>query len=309
METQYFEFYSEGSKLQGMTRVPDEWEGKEPLPTIIHPTGFLGLASAPVVDMYHDKFTEGGFAVVGANYRGFGESEGESGWIHPERQLEDLLNLMTYVFSNPEQFDGKNMFCYGHGGTGGGNAVILAAVDRRIRAVAAQTAVADGAAWLRSMRTESEWQAYLRRLAANEVRRIQGEPGAMVDPREEIMVATPERRSEPTRAFTDSRTGKAYFLASANRIVRYRPIDFVKRIAPRPILLISLEGDVVTPPDIGTDALFEAAGAPKKLIRQVGGLSHYEAYRTNLDRISAEVLAWFSTAMSVDNFDVQEVRK
>lgn len=242
--------------------------------------------------MYHEKFTQAGFAVVSADYRGFGESQGERGWVHPGRQLEDLINVVTYVTADRERFDSDNIFCYGHGGTGGGNAIILTAADERVRALAAQTPVSDGRAWLRSMRTESEWQAYLQRLDTERKRRVVDGSGTVIDPREDIMVATPERKKETTRQYADSRTGAEFQLASADLIMRYRPIDHVFNIAPRPALFISLEGDVVTPPDLGAEALYEVARPPKRIVRQ-RGVSHYDAYRKNLDRVAHEVVAWF----------------
>lgn len=303
MRTEPISLFSEGCRLSGTACFPDESTG--PLPVIVEPPGFLGLASGPVSQMYHEKFTEAGYAVVSADYRGFGDSEGEPGWVHPGRQLEDLLNVVSYVTAVPEWFDEENIFCYGHGGTGGGNAIVLGGVDKRIRAVASQTAVADGSAWLRSMRTESEWQSYLRRLDANRRRSALDGSGEVVDPREDIMVATPERRQEKTRQYADSRTGAEFFLASADLIMRYRPIDFVGLIAPRPLLLVALDGDVVTPPDIGAEQLYQSAGRPKKILRQ-RGVSHYDAYRHNLVPVTEAVIQLFDSAHSDSEIEVEQ---
>jgi acetyl esterase/lipase len=305
MKTERVELFSEGARLVGLLRLPDG-AGDQSLPVIVQPPGYLGLAAGPVSEMYHEKFTEGGYAVLSVDYRGFGESEGEAGWIHPGRQLEDLLNVVSYASAN-NRFDLGRIFTYGHGGTGGGNAIVLGATDDRIRAVGAQTAVADGRNWLRSMRTESEWQAYLTRLTLNEQRRATDGQGEIVDPRQDIMVATPERKVESTRAYADKRVGAEFHLASATHIMRYRPIEYVARIAPRPLLLISLEGDVVTPPDLGTDPLYAAAGTPKRLIRQ-RGVSHYDAYRANLDTITAEILRFFDDIEAVPQISLEEIR-
>ena len=45
----------------------------------------------------------------------------------------------------------------------------------------------------------------------------------------------------------------------------YKPIDIVHRIAPRPLLIVGVEGDAVTPTDHAV-RLYNAAGVPKKLI-------------------------------------------
>ena len=44
--------------------------------------------------------------------------------------------------------------------------------------------------------------------------------------------------------------------------MRYRPIDFVHRIAPRALLMTCVEDDVVTPEDHAV-ALYERAGPPR----------------------------------------------
>jgi len=298
MKTETLELFSEGTPLVGLLRTPEATASDPPWPVIVQPPGYLGLAGGPVSEMYHAKFTDAGFCVVSVDYRGFGASEGAKGWIHPARQLEDLVAVMDYVAGADPRLDPARVFCYGHGGTGGGNAILLGAIDDRVRAVAAQTPVADGEQWLRRMRSEADWQAYLRRLKEDAVVCATDGVGELVNPREEIMVATPERRREATRSYADDRIPDPFHLASASLIMRYRPVDWVKLISPRPLLLISLSGDVVTPPDIGAEALYKAAGLPKRIVRQRGELSHYDAYRVNLDVICEEIVSWFRGAAS-----------
>ena len=73
---------------------------------------------------------------------------------------------MTFVEA-VDDLDADRLGTYGHGGTGGGNAIMLGGVDTRVKCVAAQSPVADGATWLRSMRRNHEWLAYLERIEAN----------------------------------------------------------------------------------------------------------------------------------------------
>lgn len=305
MMTEHFEVYSHGCRLDGIIRRPRSADGRA-LPVIINPPGFLGLAEGPTTGMLHELFVAAGFAVVSVDYRGYGKSEGEPGWIHPGQQLEDLLALVAYMSAESQTFDLDNMFAYGQGGTGGGNAIILAAAVPQIRAVAAQTVVGDGRAWLRSMRNESEWRAYLRRLSENDRRLATGQTGEMVDPRQEIMVATPERRAEQSRSYADSRLGHGFHLASASHLLHYRPIDHVHRISPRPLMLVSLDGDVVTPPDLGAEPLYQRAGSPKTLLRQHADLTHYEAYHVNKERIGGTMVAFFQAALRSEPFSTIE---
>jgi uncharacterized protein len=289
MKEEKVTFYSEGCKIVGLLRTPDA-PGADPLPVIINGPGWLGLADSPIPALYHEAFTKAGYAVLSVEYRGFGESEGERGWVVPDRQLEDLFNAITYIETRKD-LDINRLGCYGQGGTGGGNAIVLAALEPRIKCVVAQTVVANGVDWLRSMRREYEWIEMLNRVNANHRRRVLEGKGEMVDPREGLMVATPERKAEPSRKGTDQKVGADFHLASAEFLLRYRPIDYVHRIAPRGLLMTSIENDVVTPEEHAI-ALYEKAEAPKKLIRQTG-TNHYRCYKDNFSVLVPQFLDWY----------------
>jgi len=297
-------FYSEGLKIEALVRRPDTPPGPRGYPVIIHGPGYLGLANSRVSRFYNEVFCKEGFAVVAPNYRGFGGSEGERGWILPDVQLQDLVNTLTYI-ETVADFDASRIGAYGHGGTGGGNAIMLAGVDWRIRCVAAQSPIADGATWLRSMRRNYEWLVLLERVETNARKRVLEGRGEIVDPREEIMVATPQRKQEVARAAadkanTDQTVGSEFHLASVEHILRYRPIDFVRKISPRPILVISLNRDAVTPEYLGAELLFEQALAPKTLVRQNEAITHYRSYEQNLDLVGP-ILADFYREHLVDS--------
>ena len=289
MRTEVVSFFSDGVRLQGPLRLPDEITSG-PIAAIVHGPGWLGLADAQSYVPWHEGFTAAGYGVLAFDYRGFGASEGEPGWVRPEWQLEDILSAVTYLETRPE-IDSNRIGAYGMGGTGGGNAVMAAAVDTRIRCVAAQSVVADGADWLHRMRRESEWVEYLQRVAADRRRWVSDGSGEMVEPRKELMVATPERAALSPKKDVDNRIAEQFYLRSADYIMRYRPIDYVHRIAPRALLMTSVVDDVVTPEDHAI-ALYERAGAPKKLIRQ-NGTSHYRSYIENRDVLLAQIVAWY----------------
>jgi dipeptidyl aminopeptidase/acylaminoacyl peptidase len=229
-------------------------------------------------------FCAAGFVVVAPNYRGFGASEGERGWVIPEIQLQDLVNTITYCETVPD-LDHKRLGVYGHGGTGGGNAVILTAVDPRVKCVAVQSPVSDGPTWLRSMGRNYEWLEYLERVETNARTRVLTGKGEIIDPREDIMVATPARKAATFKSGVDKAVGSEFHLASVEHLMRYRPIDYVARIAPRPFLVIALTRDVVTPEDLGAERLFAAAGTPKIMFKQNEAVTHYESYSKNLDLV------------------------
>src|SRR5262252_1629061 len=235
MRTEQVEFFSDGVCVRGLLRLPDKLPA-EPLPGIVQGPGWLGLAEAKTYEPWHRGLTEAGYAILAFNYRGFGSSDGERGWVRPEWQLDDILNAITYL-EGREEVNSRRIGTYGIGGTGGGNAIIAAAVDPRVRCVAAQSVVADGADWLHRMRREYEWVELLERLAADRRRWVREGTGEKVDPREELMVATPERKTVGPKKDVDAKLTEPFFLRSAEYLMRYRPIDYVHRIAPRALLM------------------------------------------------------------------------
>lgn len=288
MRTEEVSFFSDGITLRGLLRLPDAVDG--PVPALVQGPGWLGLADAQTYVPWHEGLTAAGYGVLVFDYRGFGRSEGEPGWVRPDWQLEDILNAVTYLETRSE-VDPHRLGAYGMGGTGGGNAIMAAGVDRRIRCVAVQSVVADGEDWLHRMRREYEWVDYRQRIADDRRRWVIEGTGETVAPREDLMVATPERAKLSPKKDVDYRIAEAFYLRSADFISRYRPLDVVERIAPRALLITSVVDDVVTPEDHAL-ALYERAGAPKKLIRQAD-TSHYRSYRENYEVLLTQIVDWY----------------
>ena len=301
MREERVSFFSEGTRIAGILRQP---EGTSETPGIAQGPGWLGLADANLYVRYHQALTAAGFSVLTFDYRGFGDSEGDRGTLSPGMQLQDLINAVSYL-STRDDIDAEAIGAFGSGGTGGGNAVLLGAADQRVRAVVSQVPVADGEDWLRRMRTGEEWSQFLDRLSEDRATRVAGGDGARVHPREEIMVPTAERRATTVKRDVDGRIPTSVPLAAAEEILRYRPIDVVGNIAPRGLMLVSVEGDDVTPTDHAT-RLFEAAGSPKKLIMQ-RNTTHYAAYEKYGDRVIPQIVGWFDVCLNGDGPAVGEI--
>ncbi|HEV2688943.1 MAG TPA: CocE/NonD family hydrolase [Bryobacteraceae bacterium] len=301
MRQEVVTFYSEGAKLKGLLRMPDEGAG--PWPGIVQGPGWLGLHDAKLYERYHRSFTEAGYAVLVFDYRGFGDSEGERGMVLPMCQAEDIRNAITYLETRAEVHPHR-IGLFGSGGTGGANPIYVGAVDRRVKCVVSNYAFASGKSWLRSMRREYEWLEFLKRLEADRKRRVLEGQGEMVNPREELMVATPERKQTTVKKDVDYRIPELVPLRCAEAIMEFAPEDYVARISPRAILFISTESDAVTPED-QTFRLYELAGEPKKLILQKE-TSHYKAYDEYFDQVTPQIVDWYNRYLKYDKVESWE---
>lgn len=309
MKTTPVSFYSDGFRLSGLWRTPDDAAG--PLRAIVQGPGWLGLKDAKLYVRYHEALTAAGFGVLVFDYRGFGDSDGPADSLSPAAQLADLINAVSYLTSRDDVIaDAIGVF--GTGGTGGGNAVLLAAADQRIRAAVSQVPVADGRDWLHRMRQEHEWLSYLDMLDEDRKERARTGKGRLVHPREEIMIPTPERRATKVKADVDERIPTAISLRSADEIMAYRPVDAATGLLT-PLLVIGVEGDATTPTD-HAKRLYAAAAGPKELIMQ-RHTTHYAAYDRYWTYVTPRLVGWLDkyvrpadvVVSAVDDFGIHHV--
>ena len=173
---------------------------------------------------------------------------------------------------------------------GGGHATYLNAVDRRVRAGAAISAVGDGEVLLRSMRREYEWYEFLSELGEEQRRVATGHTPRLVHPNEDIQIPTPERRATKVKGKVDpSKTPTETPLLDAQAILEYAP----RRVAAETsrMLWICTEHDDVVPSS-ESRLMFDLASQPKRLVVLPGG-GHYRTYIEHFDQILAELLTWF----------------
>ncbi len=296
MRTEEVTFYSEGVKVRGTLKLPGAPAAGR-IPGIVQGPGWLGLRTAKLYDRYHAALTAAGYALLIIDYRGFGDSEGERGLLMPQRQVEDLRNALTYLETRPE-IDADRLGAFGSGGSGGGNTVALAGTDPRVKATVCQVGIADGEDWLRRMRREYEWVEFLAALEEDRRQRVLTGVSRLVNPRDEIMIQTPERRETGVKRDVDRKLPDKVPLACAQAVLECKPIEAVDRIAPRAIMFICVERDAVTPTDHSI-RMYERAGPPKKLVIQRGTM-HYRAYEDYGVVVTPMIVEWYDRHLRRD---------
>lgn len=288
MQHHEVEYYSDTVLIRANWRLPDEPTG--PVPAIVQGPGWMGLKDAKDYDRYHEAFTAAGFGVLCIDYRGFGASEGERGRLSPMWQVEDLENAVTYL-STRDDVRAEAIGAFATGGTGGGNVIVLAARDPRIRAVVSQFPVADGVDWLRRQRREYEWVDYLKDLERDRAERVLTGASRRVHAREEVMVQTPERRASSFKADVDGRLAMEIPLSDVDAMRHYRPVDAARGLRT-PVMVVGVEDDTITPLD-HAEAIHQALAGPRRLLVQ-RHTTHYAAYRDYADRVIPRMIDWFA---------------
>ena len=299
MRTEEVTFFSDGVRLHGYVRLPDAASGR--LPFITQGPGWMGLADAKLYEPYHTAFTDAGFALLIFDYRGFGASEGDRGTLSPAWQLADWRNAIAYMRGR-DDIDETRGAIFGSGGTGGGNAVLVAAAEPEMRATISQVPVADGRDWLHRQRAEHEWIAFLASVEADRRARAKTGAGTDVHPRQGIALDPPERKTTTVKADVDTRIPTSVPLAAAQGILEYRPIDAAPAV--RALMVIGVVDDAMTPTD-HAERLYAAAPSPKQLVMQAN-TTHYAAYKQYGPQVIPLMVDWLRThVLREDDIEVR----
>lgn len=287
-EAESVEYVSGGQRIRGRfyTPTPQTAAG-----AILICPGFTGTRAGGPYRRYIDRFVDIGYAVLHADYRGWGESEGLRHNLDPLGQIEDLQAGLTYLETRAET-PADRLALFGTS-FGGGHAVYLAGLDSRVRAAVAVSAIADGEQWLRSMRNEADWLDFLDSVAAERKRAVLGEAPVLVDPNTQIQISTAERTAFAQDQAQPKQVLRSPF-ACAQLIMQYAP----RRLAAEAsrVLFVYVEDDQVVPSD-HTMTLFAAAQHPTQLV-SLRGTGHYAAYADRFGEIAEASEAWFAAHLA-----------
>jgi uncharacterized protein len=290
-----------GDRLRGWLFVPAG--GAAPRPAISMAHGYAGVKQHGL-ERFARAFAEAGFVVLLHDHRNFGASDGAVRQdIDPWRQIADWRRAISFLESLPE-IDARRIGVWGTS-YAGGHVIVLAATDRRIRAVVAQVPTISGyEQGLR--RVPPDATAALERLFDDDERaQFRGEaPG-----RQKVV-----SNDASTTASYRSKDAIAFYLqplppgvwenevtVRSGRLARmYEPGHWIARVSPTPLLMVVALGDQITLTDLELRA-YEQALEPKKLVTVEGG--HFDPYLGQFPRASAAAVSWFRQHLNGDNHD------
>jgi hypothetical protein len=287
-----------GARLRGWLFVPDTGVGPYPAVSMAH--GYAGVKEHGL-ERFARAFADAGFVVLVHDHRNFGASDGAIRQdIDPWQQITDWRRAISFLESLAEVDAGR----IGVWGTSyaGGHVLVLAATDRRIRAVVSQVPTISGyEQGLR--RVPPDAVAALERLFDEDERaQFRGEP-----PRRQLVVGDDPSipasyrakdaisfylQPLPEGAWTNEVTVRSGRLARM-----YEPGAWIARLSPTPLLLIVALADHITLTDLALRA-YEQALEPKKLVTIEGG--HFDPYLGQFAAASTAALSWFRQRLGQD---------
>ncbi|GAA5168763.1 alpha/beta hydrolase [Pseudonocardia eucalypti] len=251
-----------------------------PAPVIVMTHGATGVKEMHLDD-YAEYFAEAGLHVVAYDHRNFGDSGGSPRQeIDPILQVRDIRNAITYATTRSE-VDASKVGVWGSS-LSGGHALMVAAIDKRVKAVVSQVPLISGSGLL-SRTVRADFIAHTRAaLEADRLNRFTGGDPAMlatVTPDPTAQAAMPQ--ADAYEWFSKTAADRApnwrneVTARSLELVIEYEPGSYISRIAPTPLLVIVASDDTVAPFEFALDA-YERAREPKQILVTLGG--HFDAY-------------------------------
>jgi len=274
------EFESAGVTLRGWFFSPDS-EGPAPCVVLVH--GFSGVKEMHL-DEYAKVFQAAGLACVAYDHPGFGASDAYSGTprqeIDPWQQARAMQDAITYAQSRPEVDPGR----IGAWGSsfGGGLAFVVAAIDKRVKAVCGQVPMISGHRNFQALVRCDFWDATWQGMAFDRQARARGEAPITVpvvdeNPMAGAVIPSADGYEFFTRVAAERAPSwrNEVTLRSLEAFQSFEPADFLARISPVPMLMIVAVADRLALTEFAC-AAYENAIHPKELQFVPGG--HFDPY-------------------------------
>lgn len=291
------EFSVDETTVRGTFYTPSPSTG--PWPTIVMAHGW-GMVSGGDLEEYAASFVDAGFAALTFDFRNLGASDGQPRQeIDPHRQIEDFRAAISYVRFRGD-VDGERIGLWGSSYSGG-HALVVAAIDRRVKCVVSQVPTISGwqAAWQRTsakdLLAQQQWfeedrEARFRGEPAQSIPMISADPNAAVAYPGSDSYEYMGGQSEICGTWKNEVTVRSLELART-----YEPGTYITRIAPTPLLMIVADSDVTTPSGLQQEA-YQRAHHPKRLLLVPGG--HYSVYTDHFEQTRRAATDWFNQHLS-----------
>lgn len=281
IEPRPISFQSEGDTVRGLLYLP---EGPGPHPTVIMAGGWCYVKEL-VQPRYAQAFADHGFAALVFDYRGFGDSDGDPRQhADPVIQIEDYRNALSHVEGLAE-VDASRLAVWGISYSGG-HALVVGAVDPRVRVVMSVVPVVDGLETMRRAHGTMGFRRLVQVVLDDRRERFRtGQPGyakhSSEDPANEVC-CWPFPGSPPLfQSFKDTvapNYENRNTIASIEKLLEYSVVPHVERLVETPTLFVLAEGDDFTFSDLEMAAFNRIPTVDKRTV-VIDGADHHGLYQ------------------------------
>jgi hypothetical protein len=208
--------------------------------------------------------------------------------------MHDVRDAITFATTLPD-VDANRIGIWGTSYSGG-HALMVAAVDRRVKCVVALVPLISGSGNATRRVRPDLVPNLMSSFAEDRKARMNGVSPAMIPVvSQDLTVRCAQPGVEAWDNFHETlkvapKRPTAVTLRTLDMIREYEPGSYIARIAPTPLLMIVATNDFITPTDIALDA-YARALHPKKLLMVDGG--HYVCYREKFQWASNASADWY----------------
>ena len=236
------------------------------------------------LDDYAEVLAAAGMACLVYDHPGFGASDAVPGTprleIDPWQQIRFVQHAITYAQSRPE-IDADRIGLWGSS-YGAANAYVVAAMDRRVKAIVGQVPAISGSKHFGNLVRIDQWAPTQEMFTADRLARMAGDKPAMVpvvthDPVGVAALPTPDSYEW----FTTTAEKRApswkneVTLRTLEMFRGYEPGLFIPLITPTPLLMVVAPMDRLADGALAA-AAYNTAVEPKRIVLVDGG--HFAAY-------------------------------
>jgi len=288
-------FYSDGVRCYARLFYPKGFSNAGKTPGIVLAHGWAAVHFS--IDKYGARFAERGLVAMVIDYSGWGLSDGfistadrdgtsdenrftrksaevviKRTRLIPLKQVEDIRNAISWL-QGEAGVDPERIGIWGSS-FAGGNVMVTAAKDARVKAVVAQVPAISGK---------------------------NSAPGPVpMSARAQEDAVKRARTGQGAEFETGFSTRRMVDLETNQMVAEYRPFHYVKDVGSRPVLFIVAEKEELFKNSDNAGAAMELLTGPKKLI-VVPGVTHFEMYINEAFEISSNAAAgWFRTHLGME---------
>jgi len=291
-------FFSGGIRLTGIFTIPEFLDKNKKAPLVVMSHGYG--ASADEFGDYAflaQKLQEAGIASFRFSNRGCGKSEYPLGRMLCATEWKDDLISAVYFVSAFPGIDSDKIGLFGES-MGGANVIHAGALENISKCIVSLSAISDGynfikGNWIRN-KSEAAFKEFLKIIEEDRIRESVYGKSNLIKMSE--VTSYPIRYLELIETLKRTTQGSEFTyyveIASVASIFQLKPIEFVDKISPKPLLLMAGAKDGAVPWKENSKLLFEKAKEIKEFKLFENGEHGLLSEPTKIESIRM-IIDWF----------------